>query len=62
MDVTKRVQADLFAAVKAPLHPAVQAKLEPLLRSLLAEVACGQPHQLAAGADQREGGDEQDHA
>jgi hypothetical protein len=28
MDVTKRVQADLFAAVKAPLHPAVQAKLD----------------------------------
>ena len=62
MDVTRRVQADLFAAVKVPLHPAVQAKLAPLLRLLLAEVACGQPHQAAAGADQKEGGDEQDHA
>ncbi len=62
MDVTKRVQADLFATAKAPLHPAVQAKLEPLLRLLLAEVASGQPHQTALGADQREGADEQDHA
>jgi|1186.fasta_scaffold22909_1 hypothetical protein len=62
MDLTRRIQADLFAAVKPPLHPAVQAKLEPLLRSLLAEVACSQPHQAASGPDQREGGDEQDHA
>ena len=62
MDGTRRTQADLFAATKAPLHPAVQEKLEPLLRSLLAEVACGQPHQAPADADQREGGDEQDHA
>lgn len=62
MDVTRRAQADLFAAVKPPLHPAVQAKLEPLLKSLLAEVACGQPHPATAGANQREGGDEQDHA
>ena len=62
MDVTRRAQTDLFAAVRPPLHPAVQVKLEPLLKSLLAEVACGQPHQAAAGADQREGGDEQDHA
>ena len=61
MDLTRRIQADLFAAVKPPLHPAVQAKLEPLLRSLLAEVACRQP-QAASGADQREAGDEQDHA
>ena len=62
MDVTKRVQEDLFETAKAPLHPAVQAKLEPLLRLLLAEVACGRPHHAAPGADQREGDDEQDHA
>jgi hypothetical protein len=62
MDVTRRVQADLFAAVKPPLHPAVRAKVGPLLRSLLAEVACGQPHQCAASTDQMEDGDDQNHA
>lgn len=59
MDATKRAQSDLFAAERSPLHPAVHAKLGPLLKSLLAEVACGQPD---AGAEQMEKRDDQDHA
>lgn len=64
MSVPKRMQADLFDPVvaKAPLQPAVRARLAPLLRSLLREAACGQPGNAAASPDEREGGDDQDHA
>jgi hypothetical protein len=62
MDATKRAQSDLFAAERSSLHPAVHAKLRPLLKLLLAEVACGQPDQADAGAEQMEKRDDQDHA
>jgi hypothetical protein len=65
MDVLKRAQRDLFApeVASAALQPAIRAKLEPLLRSLLTEVTCRQPHAaLIASPNEREGGDDQDHA
>jgi hypothetical protein len=62
MGVRKRAQSDLFGAVREQLHPAVRAKLEPLLRSLLTEADCGQSRQAAGSPDEREGGDDQDHA
>jgi hypothetical protein len=64
MSVMKRVQRDLFEPMvaKAPLQPAIQAKLEPLLRSLLTEAVYGHRSNAAASPDEREGGDDQDHA
>jgi hypothetical protein len=64
MSLMKRGQRNLFEPVVAgtPLHPAVQAKLAPLLRSLLTEAVCGQPGDAVASRDEREVGDDQDHA
>lgn len=64
MRVVKRAQKDLFGpvAATASLLPAVRMKLKPLLRSLLTEAAGVQPPQSAASRNEKEGGDDQDHA